>query len=34
MAMKGYPAFPNWNLTIRLFSVISKTLRKGRSTPL
>ena len=30
MAMKGYSAFPKpqrqWNLTIRLFSVITKTL--------
>ena len=33
MAMKGYSAFPraqyNWNLTIRLFSVISRTLTEG-----
>ena len=33
MAMKGYSTFPklqhSWNLTIRLFSVISRTLVRG-----
>ena len=39
MVMKGYNAFPKlqhyWNLTIRLFSVISRTLVEGGGlTPL
>ena len=38
MAMKGYSAFPklqhHWNLTIRLFSVISRTLIGRGLTPL
>ena len=39
MAMKGYSTFPKapqhcWNLTIRLFSVISRTLVRGGLTPL
>ena len=38
MAMKGYSRFPKlqhcWNLTIRLFSVISRTLVRAGLTPL
>ena len=38
MAMKGYPASPKllhyWNLTIRLFNVISRTLIEGKVLPL
>ena len=37
MAMKGCSAFPKpqhqWNLTIRLFSFISRTPIRGRSYP-